>query len=193
MAQVSARCGRKASASDRLARRFQAGLVALLASVAFGACSPSLDWRQLRPEGWGLAVALPCRPATHTRQVLLAGSPVELTLMACSVEGRTFGIASAELGDPARVGPALTALGDAARANVQGEVEAERPAQVGGMTPSPAARQWRLSGRLSDGRAVSEQVLVFAHGSRVFQATLVAAQPDDALAKAFFQQIEVLR
>lgn len=165
----------------------------MLASAGLGACTPSLDWRQLRPEGWGLAVALPCRPATHARQVSLAGSPVELTLMACSVEGRTFGIASAELGDPARVGPALTALGDAALANVQGAVESEGPALVSGMTPSPAARQWRLSGRLPDARPVSEQVLVFAHGTRVFQATLVGAQADDALAKSFFQQIEVLR
>lgn len=168
-------------------------LARLLAVALLGACAPGLDWRQLRPDGWGLAAAFPCRPASHARQVPLAGPPVELTLMACSADGHTFAIASADLVDPARIAPALQALGEAARANVQGSVALEQPAQVPGMTPHPAALRWRLNGRLPDGQPVAEQVLVFAHGTRVFQATLVGPRADEDLARPFFDAIEVLR
>ena len=157
------------------------------------ACSPALDWRQIRPEGWGLSVAFPCRPASHARQVPLAGPPVELTLLACSTDGHTFAIASADLADPARVDPALRALGAAALANVQGTAESEQAASVPGMTPYHAARLWQVSGRLPDGVPVRERVLVFGHGLRVFQATVVGPRADDALSRPFFESIEVGR
>lgn len=166
----------------------------LVAGAALlSACSPALDWRQLRPDGWGLGVSLPCRPANQARQVPLAGAPVELRLLACSADGHTFAIASADMADPARVDLALQALGAAALANVQGRIDAEQPAAVPGMTPYPSARRWQVSGRLPDGAAVREQVLVFAHGLRVFQATVVGPRVDDGLAAPFFESIEVAR
>ena len=138
-------------------------------------------------------MSLPCRPADVARQVALAGAPVELRLLACSADGHTFAIASADMADPARVDPALQALGAAALANIQGRIDAEQPAAVPGMTPYPAARRWLATGHLPDGAAVREQVLVFAHGLRVFQATVVGPRADDTLAKPFFESIEVAR
>jgi hypothetical protein len=114
-------------------------------------------------------------------------------LLACSVDAHTFAVASADMTDPSRVGPSLIALGKAARANVQGVVEAERAATVPGMTPQPAARQWVLRGKLPDGTQVREQVLVFAHGLRVFQASLLGPAADEARAKPFFESIELSR
>lgn len=46
---------------------------------------------------------------------------------------------------------------------------------------------------MPDGTAVREQVLVFAHGLRVFQATVVGPRADEALAKPFFDSIEVAK
>lgn len=157
------------------------------------ACSPTLDWRQVRPEGWGLVASWPCRPTLQARSVPLAGPAVELGLLSCTADEHRFAIASADVADPARVGPALKALAAAAQANVQGVVEAERVALVPGMTPQPAARWWRVQGRLPDGQPVREQVLVFAQGMRVFQATLVGPVADDTLAKTFFDSIELPR
>ena len=161
------------------------------AALGLSACSPPLDWRQVRPEGWGLVLAMPCRPAAQTRQVALAGPTVELHLLACAADGHTFAVVSADVADPRRVGPALLALAAAARANVQGTASRDRPAAVAGMTPQPAARRWRLSGQLPDGQSVQEQVLVFSHGTRVFRATLAGPVAGDALAAAFFDAIEV--
>ncbi len=166
-----------------------AGAWALL--LGLSACSPTLDWRQVRPEGWGLVLALPCRPAAQTRQVALAGPAVDVHLLACAADGHTFAVVSADVADPARVGPALLALADAARANVQGTASLGSPAVVAGMTPHPAARRWQLRGQLPDGQPVQEQVLVFSHGTRVFQATLAGPVAGDALAAAFFDAIEV--
>lgn len=173
----------------RPARRALGAAVAL--AIGIVACAPAMDWRQMQPEGWGLSVALPCRPASHSRQVSLAGRSVDLTLMACTAEGHTYAIASAMLDDPAAVPAALQALGQAARVNVKGVVEHEGAAQVPGMTPHPQARQWRLRGHLPDGTAVTSQSMVFGHGLRVFQATVVGPQADDLLARSFFERIEV--
>lgn len=194
MTQVSRAGGQRARAAaqaDQPARR--ARRLTLVIVAVLGACTPPLDWRQLRPDGWGLSVSFPCRPASHARAVPLAGAPVELTLLACSADGHTFAIASADLADPARVDPALRALGAAALANVQGTAEAEQAAVVPGMTPYPSARRWHVRGRLPDGVAVQEQVMVFGHGLRVFQATVVGPRTDDALVRPFFDSIEVAR
>ena len=190
---------------SRAAGRFSAGRAghpaartitgAVLGSLlwALAACSPTLDWRQVRPEGWGLVASWPCRPTLQVRPVALAGPAVELGLLSCSAGDHRFAVASADVADPARVGPALQALGAAAQANVQGVIESERAAVVPGMTPQPAARWWRVQGRLPDGQPVREQVLVFAQGMRVFQATLVGPLADDALAQSFFDSIELPR
>lgn len=194
MTQVSWAGGRAGADLDQHARPRRRLAVALVVAIAgLAACSPALDWRQLRPDGWGLAVSLPCRPADVVRQVPLAGAPVELRLLACSADGHTFAMASADMADPARVDPALQALGAAALANVQGRVDAEQAAAVPGMTPYPGARRWQVIGRLPDGAAVQEQVLVFAHGLRVFQATVVGPRADREMAQPFFDSIEVAR
>lgn len=163
----------------------------LLAALWLSACSAALDWRELRPEGWSLLAALPCKPASQQRHVALAGQTVALMMLACRADGHTFALASADLGDPARVGAALQALGQTAQRNLQARIVAEQPAAVPGMTPNPSARRWHLQGRLPDGQAIAEQVLVFAHGTRVFQATLIGGQADDARAAPFFDAIRV--
>jgi len=164
----------------------RARAAACAAALAAAACSPALDWRELRPEGSGAVLMLPCKPASHARRVPLAGTPVELTLYACSAAGVTWALAFADVADPARVGPALAALRDAALANVGAAASAPLPLAVPGATPNPASVRLALQGRLPDGQAVHEQVAVFARGTRVYQATCVGAQlPADGV-QTFF-------
>lgn len=164
----------------------------LVAAVALTGCGPALDWRQFQPDGWPLAVAMPCKPSSAQRQVALAGRPVALRLLSCTADGHTFAVASADTGDPAQVGPALQALAASAQANLRATVVAEQPAAVPGMTPHAAALRWRLRGQLPDGRAVAEQMQVFAHGTRVYQATVVGPEADDARSVPFFDALRVL-
>ena len=167
-------------------------LIALIALIGLAACSPVLDWRELRPQGWGLVASLPCRPDHQTRQVPLAGASVSLEMTLCRTDDHTFALTTAAMSDPTQVGPALAALLAAAQANVGGRITSEQAARVAGMTPQPGALRRQLIGQLPDGQPVHEQVLVFARGLRVFQATLVGPQADEARAAPFFESMTLI-
>lgn len=144
-----------------------------LAALLLAACSPALDWRELRPEDSGAVVLFPCRPASHARQVRLAGGEVLLTLHSCSAAETTWALAVADLADPARVGPALDELRRSAAANIAAHQTRELALVVPGATPNPAAGRLALAGQRADGTPVQEQVAVFAKGTRVYQATVI--------------------
>ena len=46
------------------------------ATLALTACSPALDWRQVRPDDAGVEAMFPCKPLSHARTVPLAGQPI---------------------------------------------------------------------------------------------------------------------
>ena len=166
----------------RLLRSCALAALALLAA----ACSPALDWREVRPEGSGATLLMPCKPNSMVRNVRLAGDPVALTLSACSAGGQTWAIASADVGDPARVTAALNELEAAARTNLAGGPAQTLTLAVAGATPNPASRRVQFSGQLGDGTAVQEQVAVFVRGTRVFQATVLGPQLPAEGVETFF-------
>jgi hypothetical protein len=167
------------------------GAVAVGVMALVTGCSPALDWRELRPAEGRLSFTLPCKPSIQERQVQLAGQAVALALQACATQGQTWGLATAELGDPARVGPALAELGAAAAANIGGQVVSDREARVPGATPNPGSRQLELRGRQPGGRAVVMHLAVFAHGTRVYQATALGEQLGTEAIDTFFGALRV--
>ena len=166
------------------------GLICL--GLALAACTPALNWREVRPEGSQARSMFPCKPASHARRVAIAGQSLEMSMLACSADETVYALSFADVAEPARVGAALDELGRAAQSNLQsqGAVAAE-PAVVVGMTPHPQSAQWRLSGRLPDGRAVQERVLLFSHGTRVYQATMLGARLDAEAQETFFGALRV--
>lgn len=164
------------------------GLAAMLAA----GCTPVLDWREVRAEGGSVVASMPCKPKPLRREVALAGARVTLTLQACDAAQRTWALASAEVADPARVGPVLVALRRAALDNLG--VAAPRVEQrfvVDGATPHPASTSIEFEGRLPGGELVSERVGVFAHGTRVYQATVLGPAVDDEPVRTFFGSLQV--
>lgn len=161
-------------------------------AVLAAACSPTLDWREVRPAGSTAVALFPCKPASHARRVPLGGPTVEMTLYACSAADATYAVAFADVADPARVGPALDELARAAQAHLgPGASAASTAASVPGMTPHPRAARWQLQGRLPDGRAVGEQVALFSHGTFVYQATVVGERLDAQALDVFFGSLRV--
>jgi N-acetylneuraminic acid mutarotase len=65
------------------------------------------------------------------------------------------------------------------------------PAQIGGMTPYPQAQQWRVSGKLPDGRPVISQGVVFAYGTQVYQAIIVGENTSEEAIRTFFDALAV--
>lgn len=172
------------------ARAGSAWLAACLL-VGLAACAPALDWREVRPPGGAVVLLMPCRPLPQERRLTLAGAPVRLTLQACSAGGQTWAVAEADIADPARIGAALEELRTSMAANVAAAGVTAWPLAVPGATPQPAAGGAQVDGRLPDGRAVQLRLAVFAHGTRVYQATVLGEQVAPDAAQTFFGSIRV--
>ncbi len=162
----------------------------MLAALALTACAPALDWREARSADGSVQVLFPCKPQLHERRVSLAGAPVKLSLMACDSGGLTWGLASADLADPARHAQALDELAAAAGANVGAQPRREA-LQVPGAMAHAGSRRLVLAGHRPDGQPVHVQVAVFAHGTRVFQATVLGERLAAEQADGFIGSLRV--
>lgn len=155
------------------------------------ACSPVLDWRQVKPGGLELEAMFPCRPATLSREVPLSGRRVVMVMHACAAGGSTFAVGALTLDDVRDVGPALVSLRDAAARNLGGGAASTQPVQVPGMTPQEQAVRVTLAGHRPDGSAVVEHIALFARGARVYQAMVVGDQPEADAVSTFFNGLKV--
>ena len=167
--------------------------VGLAAALALTACSPALDWRDVRADAAGLQMQFPCKPLQQQRSVPLAGAPVALTLLVCDAEGQTFGVAHADMADPARVQPALQELAAAAARNIAGTATRTVPLQLPGATPNAASQRQRLAGRLPDGKPAQMELALFAIGTRVFQASVLGEKLNDEGVETFIGALHPTR
>ena len=175
---MSPACGRRAA-------------IALTLPAALLACSPALDWREVRPEGTAVTALFPCRPERHEREVPIAGATLRMQLHACDAAGSTFSLAVVDGVDPARVEPVLAALKASAAANVGGGAPRVEPFAPPGATPNPSSALVHVEGRRPDGRAATLHAGFFVHGVRVFQATAVGDRLTEDALQSFFGAIRV--
>ena len=189
VAQVSALV---AVAANVIARRAGVALVATLV-----ACSPALDWREATVDGPGLAAMFPCRPIAQSREVPLAGATVNMRLLACETDGRTFAIGVADVQDPAAVAKAMTALRDASLDKLSGPPKAASAAVAGwavdGATPQPTAGRWQVNTRRPDGGPLSLDTALLARGTWVIQATVIGGKADPNASAPFFDGLRFVR
>ncbi len=164
------------------ALRNVSGLAAALGLVA---CAPTFDWRSVAMPGTQLVTELPCRPSRFERAVTVAGSPLQLFMLSCEAGGVTYGVASAEVRDPARVDAVLVALRDGAAAAIRSSASPVGALNLRGITPFNGNSSVHLHGQRPDGETVDESIRVFARGTRVFQASAVGATLPEAALKPF--------
>ena len=157
--------------------KFMPALPICLVLAGLGACSPALDWRETAAEGSGVVAMFPCRPDRHARTVELEGSKLKMEMLVCPADGATYALSFADVPEPAQVAPALAALRSAALRNVQAAAPQMAPARIGGMTPNAEAVRLATAGRLPDGAKVQAHMVFFAKGLRVYQGSVVGAQP----------------
>ena len=165
----------------------------MLCATAIGvpmlACTPALDWRDVRPEGSGVVAQFPCKPKSQTRSATVAGVPVPMTLLSCEVDGVTFALSHADLGDPSRVTEALIELRSALAGNLQATAFRSAAFELAGMTPNPQAVRIAQAGRLPDGTAVEEKAVLFTRGTRVYQAVVLGVRLDEGVAGVYFDSL----
>jgi hypothetical protein len=160
--------------------------------LAVAACSPALDWREVRPEDSGMVAMFPCKPQRLARSLALAGDTVEMRLASCTAQDTTYAIGYATLSDPGRVTPAIEQLRRAAAANIGAKPVGGSAWSVAGMTPNPLAEKLMLEGHDAAGKTVREQTVFFVKGLRVYQATIVGTAPDAEAAETFFGGLKLV-
>lgn len=160
-------------------------LLGLAVLAALPACSPTLDWRSVALPDTQLVAELPCRPSRFQRDVTVAGVPLKLFMLSCEAGGVTYGVATAEVGDPGRVDPVLLALRDSAAAAIRSADSTAGALNLDGITPFPGNSSAHLHGRRPDGETIEESVRVFARGTRVYQASAVGTRLPDAALRPF--------
>jgi hypothetical protein len=157
--------------------------IGLLLGIA--ACTPTWDWRSVALPGTQLVTELPCRPSRFQRDVKVAGVTLKLFMLSCEAGGVTYGVATADVVDPARVDAVLTGLRDSAAAAIRSSGSRAGALNLHGVTPFNGNYSAHLHGQRPDGEAVDESIRVFARGTRVFQASAVGSTLPEAALKPF--------
>jgi hypothetical protein len=166
-----------------------AALVAL-ASLALVACSPALNWREVRPENTRLALLLPCKPDKAQKTVPLGGTPTPLSMVGCDADGATFAVAVAELADATQAADVLAQWQRLALVNMRATGAAQvTPLKLQGAAPDPAPVRVRAQGTAPDGSAVTGEAAYFVQGSQVFQAVLYVSNANPEAAETFFSSL----
>ncbi len=152
-----------------------------LSILCVSACSPGLDWREVRPEGAQALALFPCKPEVTRR--------ASMGLAQCKAGSIIFSLSWAELPDPAQVSPALKQMRESlVQKMAVGSALATVPRGIAvpGMTPDSQALSQRLSGVRQQA-----QVAVFSRGPRVYQAVMLSERRDDAAWESFFGSIKL--
>lgn len=175
----------------RAAQRVAPRVAALLAGTLLAACAPTLDWREIRPEGSAMVAMFPCRPDRHARDVMLAGQRTRMNLLVCEAGGNSFALGWVDAHDAAAASAVLAELRRLAADHIGATPVAPLPLRLAGSTPDPQAAELRLQGRLPDGAEVRERALFFAHGLRAYQASAIGRRLDDAAAQEFLAGLKL--
>jgi len=166
----------------------RAAVASFLASVLMlAACSPALNWREVRPEGTRLALLLPCKPDKAQKTVPLGGPATPLSMLGCDAGGATFAVAVAQLGDVAQAAPVLAQWQSLTLANMKAGPAQVAPLKIPG---AAAAVLVKAQGKRADGAVVEGQAVYFAQGAQAFQVVLYADRIAPEVAETFFSSLK---
>ena len=158
-------------------------LCSALLVLALVACSPSLNWREVRGSDAPYVVLLPAKPTSFARPVDLGGIKVEMSMTAAEVDDVNFAVASAKISDPAQRQAALAAMQAAMLRNIGSGQHSEKAVMLKGGVPATEV--------VASGKAGATSLVLHArfavHGERVYQAIALgpAAKLSDEAADTF--------
>ncbi len=171
-------------------------LLGAVAAFSAAACTPSLNWRELRLSPTSAVALLPCKADHAERSVPLGGQPTVLTVNGCEAGGATFALMVATL--PAGRAPddVLAGWQQATLAHMRAQGTPVRQAfhPARGL-PLAHAQRVQATGQRADGSAVQAQAVWTARavdGGRVevLHAVMYADRAQLAVADAFFEGIK---
>jgi hypothetical protein len=176
---------------------------ALLATVAIVACTPALNWREIRLDR--LTALLPCKPDHAQRPVRLGPTDLQLEMAGCEAAGALFAISHVRVPDPQQLTAAETEWQKAALATMQAtnvrhetfklEKPADNVVQVreakSGLLPDGMLELLVAEGRRADGTPVQARLAWFAQGADVFHVAVYGAALNVDTYQMFFSGLKL--
>ena len=160
-------------------------------TLALVACSPSLNWREVRLPGGELKAMLPCKPDQATRRQSLAGYDIDLTMLGCEAEGGLYAISVVELTTPLQAHPIQAQWQTNLLATIQAQGAQRQAYAIRGAHAQPEALRLQAVGRSPEGRALTVQAVWFTRGNRLYHAALYAEQLTPEMSEPFFGGMEL--
>lgn len=163
----------------------------LLLPLALAACSPSLNWREVRPGGGELKAMLPCKPDQATRRQSLAGYEVDLSMMGCEAGGGLFAISVIELGSLTQAQAVQAQWQIHLLAALQAQGAQRETYVIRGANAQPEALRLQAVGRSPEGRTLTVQAVWFTRGQRLYHAAVYAERLTPEMSEPFFGGMEL--
>lgn len=170
-------------------------VAAVLAAALLAACTPQLNWRELRLAPTSATALLPCKPDHAERRVPLGGEPTLLVVNGCDAAGATFALMSTTVAAGRAPDELLAGWQQATLDNMHASGTPERqPFHPAGALPLAHAQRVVAQGQRADGRAVSAQAVWSARaapdgGTELLHAVMYSPKPQPTVADAFFAGI----
>jgi hypothetical protein len=159
---------------------------------AVSACTPALNWREVRLDD-GATASLPCRPEIDERTLQLAGRSVQMRLRACDAGDAMWAVSTVQAAGADHAQAVMAELQRSLAANLNGPARvlsdtvfvaaAGRVADLaasgpGGMASLPGARSVRrvlvdIAGRHPDGAALPARALFVSHANHIWQLVVL--------------------
>lgn len=176
-----------------LSYRFFGHMTAFVAvSLLLAACTPTFNWRALPAQGVPFRALMPCKPDEAERVVPLGGQSTRLQMRSCDTGGLTFALAWADVGDAARVAPALAGWRRATLLALQADpAAADAPPEAVGVPGAGLALKLRAEGRDHRGETTRMQAIHATRDGLIVQAAIYGHTIDERVAATFFEGLEL--
>lgn len=178
-------------------------LATLALAIILAACSPSLNWRQIRMEQ--LTAMLPCKPDQAKRMVRLGTQDVTLQMQGCEASQALYAISHVRVGNAGQVNAVQADWRSATLATMQATTVQARPFQLAKASASmpaapPGARPTaggpglellQAQGRRADGSAVQARLVWFARGVDIYHVAVYGPQLDNERVEMLFSELRL--
>jgi hypothetical protein len=139
--------------------------------LGVGACTPALNWREVRWASSGLIGWLPCKPDQAQRTVELQGQPAQLSLMGCEADGMDFTLAQLDMPSALSAEQTQQAWKAASLASLDAAGDVSSQAwSLKGASPTLVPQRTLAQG----GQGMTARWAWFAYDGRLYQAAVYA-------------------
>jgi hypothetical protein len=147
----------------------------LFATLALCACSPSLNWREVRGSESPYTVLLPAKPSSHARPVNLGGIQASMQMTAAEVGDLSFAVASAAIADAQQRTAAMEFMQQAMVKNIGGSVAEQKSVRLKDGT---AMTEIHATGVTANGRRMALFARFGIRDDRVYQVVAIGPQEE---------------